>query len=60
MILRTWPGKSWNSRELLILGGLKIWKNLDLVRPKLEYLEYVEYKQYAQIVEFTICNMLSC
>ena len=25
-ILVTLPGKSWNSRELPILGGLKIWK----------------------------------
>ena len=25
-ILGTLPGKSWNSRELPILGGLKIWK----------------------------------
>ena len=25
-ILGTLPGKSWNSRELHILGGLKIWK----------------------------------
>ena len=41
-ILGTLPGKSWNSRELPILGSEDL-ENLDVVKPKLEYLEYLEY-----------------
>ena len=39
-------------------------ENLDVVRPKLEYLEYLEYIYIyiynTQIVEFTEYNMLPC
>ena len=41
-ILGALPGKSWNSRELPILGAEDL-ENLDVVRPKLECLEYLEH-----------------